>query len=311
MSTRPRFLRDVPRRRAIRLLAGAGLVAFVAGLAAGAWIFSRDEAGPGVDGSKTVIEAVRPPRLQQAPGLANSVVVLPESAPYEAGEGAKVALVIDDLGRSLEEVRLFGELEIPLSWAVLPFEARTGEVVEELGGMGVEVLCHLPMEPFGDGDPGPGALTREMDAERLAKATREALGRTPGALGVNNHMGSALSEEPAAMRTILTVLAEMDLYYLDSRTNPRTIGYGTALGLGVPAAERQVFLDPDPAIERIRGQFGVALEIARREGKAIAIGHPVPTTLAVLRDEIPLALEAGYEFVRVSEVLDRPGVERE
>ena len=87
------------------------------------------------------------------------------------------------------------------------------------------------------------------------------------------------------------------------------MAYKVATGLGIPAAERQIFLDGDPSPEAIRAQFQRLLELARSRGAAIAIGHPHPATLAVLVSEVPKAKAAGYDFVPVSYLLTRPGGE--
>jgi hypothetical protein len=81
--------------------------------------------------------------------------------------------------------------------------------------------------------------------------------------------------------------------------------------MGIPAAERQVFLDDDQRPEAIRTQFERLLGLARSRGAAVAIGHPHPATLAVLAAEVPRAREMGYEFVPVSFLLDRPDAEAE
>jgi polysaccharide deacetylase 2 family uncharacterized protein YibQ len=146
-----------------------------------------------------------------------------------------------------------------------------------------------------------------MSGSELAAATRAALDAVPGAVGVNNHMGSVLSADPSAMAVTLGVLAERQLFFVDSRTTAATVAYTTARTLGLPAAERQVFLDPDPDPEAIRYQVNRWLKLAQRDGAAIAIGHPHPTTLAVLAEEIPRAVAAGYEVVPVSYLLDNPG----
>jgi polysaccharide deacetylase 2 family uncharacterized protein YibQ len=224
----------------------------------------------------------------------------------EAPEGVRLALVIDDLGRNLLELDALTKLGVPLSYAVLPYEAETPQVVESLRRRGVEILCHLPMEPQGGNDPGPGALREAMSDAELERSTKAALAAVPGAVGVNNHMGSRLSTDERAMRAVLGVLAARDLFFLDSRTSPQSVGYRVATALGLPAAERQVFLDPDPSHEAIRTQFARFLDLARRRGSAVAIGHPLPETLAVLAEEVPRAQAAGYQFVPVSYLLDRP-----
>lgn len=221
--------------------------------------------------------------------------------------GTRVAVVIDDLGRSMEDVRTLRELGVPLSYAVLPFETRTPEVVDELNRRGEEILLHLPMEAAGPVDPGPGALRTGMKEAELVDGTRAALDAVPGAVGVNNHMGSLLSADDRSMRAVLSVVSERGLYFLDSRTSVETVGYRLASSLGIPSAERQVFLDRDTDARLVTYQFRRLLELARTRGSAVAIGHPHPVTLEVLTREIPRAIELGYELVPVSYLLERPG----
>lgn len=212
----------------------------------------------------------------------------------------RLALVIDDLGRSLADVERLEGLAVPVSYAVLPFESHTREVVAALRARQREVLCHLPMEPEGGSNPGPGALRLEMTSGDLGNATARALEAVPGAVGVNNHMGSRLSADRERMKTVLGVIAERGLFFLDSRTSAESVGYDTALGLGMASAERQVFLDRDPETAAVEAQFSRWLELARERGSAIAIGHPYASTFEVLAREVPKARAQGFEFVPVS-----------
>ena len=215
--------------------------------------------------------------------------------------------MIDDLGRSLQDLKHLERLGVDISYAVLPFESQTPRVVDELRRKGREILCHLPMEPRNAANPGPGALKTSMSPEQLSQRTREALAAVPGAIGVNNHMGSSLTEDRRWMTPILEELKERRLFFLDSRTSAESVGYELAQELGVPTAERQVFLDRDPSPEAIREQFDRLLELARKRGAAIAIGHPYPSTLEILAEAVPASLEQGYEFVPVSFLLDSSG----
>ena len=138
---------------------------------------------------------------------------------------------------------------MPLTYAVLPFETKTAAVAARLAELGEEVLCHLPMEAQRGENPGPGALTEAMNEGEIRDATRRALEAVPGAVGVNNHMGSALSEDPDAMAAMLGVVRKRGLFFLDSRTSAASVAYGLAREAGVPAAERKVFLDGDRAPE--------------------------------------------------------------
>lgn len=292
------------------ILAGAGL--FGAGVYLG-WHLSPEKGeAPGVQESPPVSTPSPEEAEPKGPLAGEPLTGQPEPSGEEPGEalpppvqGAFIALVIDDLGRSLAEIDALDRLAVPLSYAVLPYEPKTREVVAELRRRRKEILCHLPMEAWNGANPGPGALSSAMSLEELAAATRAALAAVPGAVGLNNHMGSSLSADPRAMAAILAVVGERQLFFLDSRTSPRSVGYRTALSLGIPAAERHVFLDGDRDTQAIRHQFRRLLDVARQRGSAIAIAHPHSTTLEVLAAEIPVARDRGYEFVPVSYLLDR------
>ena len=234
----------------------------------------------------------------------------PAPPPQDAGHAssehpARIALVIDDLGRSTDDLVPLEKLGVPITYAVLPFEENTSAVVSQLRGRREEILLHLPMEPKNGENPGPGALLKGMTDDQLRTRTLAALQAVPGAVGVNNHMGSSLSADTHSMSTVLRILSSRGLFFLDSRTSPDSVGYRTAVSLGVPAAERQVFLDADPGPEAVHEQFQRLLEMARARGAVVAIGHPHPDTLAMLTAEVPRAKAEGYDFVPVSFLLDR------
>ena len=290
---------------ALGALLGAGLLYFLGQTSTPEPEPSRAEAPrqPEKPRSRETSEPEALPADEEEPRTSEVAVV---SAPAPA-EGGRVALVIDDLGRSMDDLRAIEELGIPISYAVLPFEEQTPQVVAELHDRGAEILLHLPMEPAAaEKDPGPGALRLGMTPEQLRQNTLAALQAVPGAVGVNNHMGSGLSADEPSMNTILGVLSSRGLFFLDSRTSAQSVGYRVATRLGLPAAERQVFLDPDPSPEAIRTQFHRLLGLARTRGAAVAIGHPLPETLSILEEEVPKAKALGYEFVPVSFLLDRP-----
>lgn len=225
--------------------------------------------------------------------------------PPAAGNNPRIAIVIDDLGRGLGSVDALLALGEPLTYAVLPFESDTPRVVGRLREAGAEILLHLPMEARGKNDPGPGALRVAMSRDELQAETRSALAAVPGATGVNNHMGSALAADARAMEAVLEVLKEDGLYFLDSRTAADTQGYAVARRLGLPAGERQVFLDNERDTAAIAAQLQALFELARSRGGAIAIAHPYAETLSALRSELPKAKAAGIEVVPASQLLDR------
>lgn len=266
---------------------------------------SEDSAGP--EPRKAANSAVTS-EIAGSPDMPSLPPEAPDAEPVKNGGSrlpGHIALVIDDLGERPEDLQPLLALGVPITYAVLPYEEHTKEVVAELRGRRVEMLLHLPMQPLNGEDPGPGALTVDMDDDELREKTEAALRAVPGVMGVNNHMGSRMSEDERAMTPVLQVLAAHGLFFLDSRTSAESVGYRTARSLGLPAAERQVFLDRDPSPEGVRTQFRRLLELSRTRGSAVAIGHPLPDTLQVLTEEVPKAREEGFVFVPVSDLLDR------
>lgn len=300
----------MPRRRHRRRRTAPGFLLGLAAvllLAVAAFVWQSrhaDEKSPPT-GSPAPVGAEGPPAAPAAPRTSPPAEEVEAPAPTVVG---RIALVIDDLGRSIDTVDRLSSLGVPVAGAVLPFEPRSEAVARTLAARGIEVLCHLPMEPAAEGaDPGPGALRRSMDAETLRRTTRRALEAVPGAVGANNHMGSAFSADAESMRPVLEELAAHGLFFLDSRTGPESIGYRLARALALPAAERDVFLDSVDDGSGIEERWRELLDLARRDGAAIAIGHPHDTTLTFLVGAVPEAAAAGIEFVPVSYLVDRAG----
>ena len=242
------------------------------------------------------------PALRETPATADETPRLEIDDPLPPAS-PEVAIVIDDLGRSVETVRRLEALGVDLTYSVLPFEVRTREVVSHLRRGKREILCHLPMQAEGEADPGPGALTVAMPLGEVRRRTREALASVPGAVGVNNHMGSDFSSDAQLMRVVLQVLVRHELYFLDSRTSALTQGYAVARELGLPAAERHVFLDRERDRAAIATQFEELLLTASAEGAAVAIGHPYVETLEVLEEWVPRAVARGFRFVTVGDLV--------
>ena len=140
------------------------------------------------------------------------------------------------------------------------------------------------------------------------QAVREALGQVPQARGLNNHMGSALTEQAEPMGWLMGELKAHQLFFVDSRTSGRSVAQRTAQRVGIASAGRDIFLDNQRDLASINRQFNKLLQLARQRGQAIAIGHPYPETVHYLQQVLPLMEQAGIEVVPVSDLLEAPAV---
>ena len=228
----------------------------------------------------------------------------PVERSVEAASRPRLAVIVDDLGNDAEAVGRIASWRFPVSGAVLPALPGSEPAARALERSGKEVLLHLPMEPKGYPTvrPGPGVVLTSQSEEEIARVLETDLASVPGAVGVNNHMGSVATADRRVMRSVAGVLSRRGLFFVDSRTTDATVAREAAEAAGVPAASRRVFLDDTPQEEAIRKQLAEAVAQARSEGSAIAIGHPHAATLAVLEQELP-QLQADVRLVRVSELV--------
>ena len=227
-----------------------------------------------------------------------------------AGAGApplpRVAILIDDIGyqpaADLDALGLAGAY----SYAILPHAPHGARFAAAASALGRDSLLHLPMEAEHSNELlGPGALRRHMDEVSMRTTLAAALDSVGAVVGVNNHMGSRLTREPRAMRRFALSLGRTAprLFFIDSRTTPRTVAASVLRKAGIPVLERDIFLDHVRRPAAIRQQLERLVRLAHRRGSALAIGHPHRETLSVLRGFRPGA--AGVRLVPASSLAER------
>lgn len=231
------------------------------------------------------------------PGQKKTMVPLSSPIP-------RVAIIIDDLGYDEKIASRFLSLDGVISFSVLPHSPFQERIASAVHQDGRDLLLHLPMEPveYPRVDPGAGALLSSMTPDDLLDQLRKDLDAVPLAVGVNNHMGSRLTQDPARMRQLFTILKKRNLFFVDSLTGPRSYCQQAAHLLQVKFAQRHVFLDHNQDPTAIRFQIKRLIGIARERGQAIGIGHPYPATWEVLNEELP-TIKNQVELVRVSELV--------
>lgn len=225
---------------------------------------------------------------------------LPSSLPLKT----RVALILDDVGFVREPVEAFFSIRAPLTLAVLPWGEYSQYHAEKAKHHGFEVILHLPLEPLDPAQvPGPGTLYGDAPPEENRRQLKANLRNIPGIAGVNNHMGSKGTQDPALMRLVMEELKAEGLFFVDSFTIIDSVGLRTARELGVPAAGRDLFLD-HYGTEDIPRQLENLLETALEKGSAIGILHARPGAAEALAGFLPRFREAGVEIVPVSELVE-------
>ncbi|WP_072170895.1 divergent polysaccharide deacetylase family protein [Trabulsiella odontotermitis] len=231
--------------------------------------------------------------------------LLTMAAPAFAG---KLAIVIDDFGYRPQTENQVLALPATLSVAVLPNAPHAREMATKAHNSGHEVLIHLPMAPLSKQPLEKDTLRPEMNSDEIDRIIREAVNNVPFAVGLNNHMGSAMTSNLFGMEKVMQSLSRYNLYFLDSMTIGNSQALRASSGTGVKVIKRKVFLDDTQNEADIRYQFNRAIQLARRNGSAIAIGHPHPSTVRVLQQMI-YSLPPDITLVRPSSLLNEPQVD--
>ncbi len=237
--------------------------------------------------------------------VASFTAATPEPEPRPGSKRPRLAIVIDDLGRSLENAARFAALPLPLTFAVFPKLHNSRKVARYFIDRNRDIMLHMPMEPraYPAQNPGPGALLMSMNEAQLKKEFTACLKYLPGIIGVNNHMGSRLTTDPQKMAQVMDVLKGWHLFFLDSLTIAGSVAYRQAQAAGIPALQRDVFLDNERDVAKIIEQLQVLIEIARIKKSAVGIGHPYPETLTALARFPEIAASAGVEIVAIRKLL--------
>jgi hypothetical protein len=243
-----------------------------------------------------------PPTVEGAtPTWLRNAVAVPDP-----GNRPLIAVVIDDVGLNRPNSVRAVDLPAPVTLAYLTYAEDLRAQTAAARRAGHELLVHMAMEPTDAYiDPGPDVLMTGEPPGRLMEQLRRNLGSFDGYVGINNHMGSRFTASAPDMRLVLAELKTRGLLFLDSRTIGSSVGGAVATQLGLPFAERDVFLDNVQSADAVEAKLAEVERIARSHGHAIAIGHPHDATLAALAAWLPTLEARGFALVPISTIVKR------
>jgi hypothetical protein len=218
--------------------------------------------------------------------------------------GADVAIIIDDLGYS----KSYGlaAINIPgnLTYAIIPHSPFAKLLATNAYANKKEIILHAPMSNIHNHPMGQSGLSDDMSEEDFDNTLLDALASVPHITGVNNHMGSLLTQMQRPMEWTMKRLKSNGLYFIDSRTTAESVAWKTAQQFNIASLKRDVFLDHQRDSAFIEEQFERFISIAKRRGYAIAIGHPYPETIEYLKNNIHRLKEQGIRLKTASELVN-------
>jgi polysaccharide deacetylase 2 family uncharacterized protein YibQ len=239
--------------------------------------------------------------------LSLALLLALQVVPSHAEQPPRIAIIIDDLGYQLEAGRRAIQLPGPVAFAVLPGTPHSARLAQFANDRGKEVLLHLPLEAVDYRGPAePGGITLDMSQTAFRKTFAEAFASVPFAVGVSSHRGSLLTRHPGHMAWLMQEIGARDgLFFIDSYTTHESVALMAAAEAGVIATRRDVFLDHDRSAVAVAREVERLKTLARKNGHAVAIGHPFPETLQVLERELPMLEAEGFELVTISRIMQQ------
>ncbi|QYJ86165.1 divergent polysaccharide deacetylase family protein [Shewanella mesophila] len=217
-------------------------------------------------------------------------------------KAAQVAIIIDDIGYRQTDTAVLS-LPSSITLSVLPHTPLGKEIALLANDNGHEIMLHLPMQALNGKKQGPGGLTNKMNEQEFKQTIDSALGSIPNVRGVNNHMGSLLTQMNEQMIWLMESLKQQDTYFVDSATTRYTKAGEMANKLGVPQLKRQIFLDNDVSETALEYQFQRLIKLANNEGQVVVIAHPYPETIRFLQSNLKRLEQQGLTLVKTSQLL--------
>lgn len=227
--------------------------------------------------------------------------------PARNAEGRPVmAIVLDDAGYNFKLARAFVDYDPRLALSILPKRPYSREIARYVNRRGGEYLLHLPMEPLEpEHEPGWGNLRVSMTPDAVRKTTLASLEALPGSVGVNNHMGSRFTQEKELMEVVLQVMAEKNLFFLDSYTSNRSQVAAASQSVPILLGVRDIFLDNEDDVASIMTQLERLADRAYKKGFAIGIGHVRSNTLTAIKLFLASPRGQQIELITPRELITR------
>lgn len=232
--------------------------------------------------------------------------VLSFSVRKEGPQRPKIALIFDDLGESLRDLREIYSLDIPLTVSVIPNLKFSKNIAHISSRCGFSVLIHLPFEPASSQRYQTDKyrfITGDLSKREVISLLRQYLNSIRIAIGVNNHMGSFATENWQLMEIVLSELKKRNLIFVDSRTSLKSIAYEQARKMELVSGYNQGFLDATDSIKVMEERMEELKDLAQEKGKIIVIAHPKKNTLRFLKAQLPL-LRKEIEFITIKDYFE-------
>ncbi len=195
---------------------------------------------------------------------------------------AKLVIIIDDVA-TFEHASMIKSLGLKITPSIFP-ATKTHPDTPNIARTFEFYMIHLPMQAKHFDSPEIGTLTINESFESMHEKIKKIRKDFPRAKYTNNHTGSRFTSDFDAMDKAYRALIEQGFVFVDSKTIAQTAVARAAKKHNQLYISRDIFLDDDPSASAVRRELVAAVNLAKKRGYAIAIGHPKKNTIAVIKE---------------------------
>ena len=208
----------------------------------------------------------------------------------------KLVIIIDDV-HTKRQLQVIKALGIPVTPSIFPPYSLAKDT-PKLATQTVHYMVHLPMESGNAKfDRQSKTLKTDFSQAQMDARMQELRRLFPRAHYINNHTGSKFTENAQAMKRLYLAMKKEEFCFIDSRTTGRSKVGKVAHSFGDDYVARDIFIDNVKSVPAIHRQLQKAVRLAKKNGYAIAIGHPDKVTMQALRTAKPLLKEVEVVYI--------------
>ncbi len=225
-----------------------------------------------------------------------SIITNKDSFTYDKKSKPKIAILIDDVSSQAQKDAILA-MGYKITMAFFPPTSGHPDSARIAQNLPFYMI-HFPMQASAKfKSPETHTLNITDSYETIENRVKQLRAWYPNAVYTNNHTGSVFTENEEAMDKLFRALKKYNFIFVDSRTSGKSVAKKYAQKYNMPYIVRNIFIDNEENYQYIQNQLKQAIEIAKKQGYAIAIGHPHSVTLKVLKDSKHLLKDVEPIFV--------------
>jgi len=207
----------------------------------------------------------------------------------------KLAIIIDDVTtkRQIDNISDIGYI---VNMAFLPPTSGHKNSAKITNNLDLYMI-HLPLQASSSKYEEENTLYIHHSIERIDERIKNLKSLYPKAVFLNNHTGSKFTSNQVAMDKLFQVLKKYNYTFIDSRTTAKSVAKKSSKKYGVKMFSRNIFLDNKKDKSYIQKQLKKAIKSAKKNGMAIAIGHPYGITFKTLKESAHLLQDLELVYV--------------